>query len=241
MTNIRIITQWAILWLVICYSTILAAEPANRYLDFSMGYSRGDYGTGQVSSLSQLQLTYGHVLNNYDYSITAPYLFLSDEYGDDNGPGDITLRGGIKTGGETSQNDSLYGSIAVKIPTADDKKGMGTGEADVGVFVTYTHYFNDAQISLHGGYIMTGDSANQTYKDIAVYGISMAKMIIPWYVYAGLNGSQQTLATGDDPLEMSAGFYYQLEPTLFIRAEAMLGLNNASPDHGITIGLVNWF
>ena len=222
-------------------SAPVVAEAASQYVDLSMGYSRGDFGTGQDSELSQIQVTYGQVVKQYDYSVTLPYLFLSDRYGDDHGIGDVMLRGAMKLGEDIPGEDALYMSIAVKLPTADEKKGLGTGEMDVGGFLSYTHYFHEMQFSVLGGYIITGDSPRQSYHDILVYGMSLARMFTSWYLYASLDGRQQTLETGDDPLEFSAGFFYQINTSLFLKTEALVGLNDASPDHGMTVGVVNWF
>ena len=237
----RLYVQFVLSGLLICHGPLLVADPARQYLDLSMGYTRGDFGTGQNTTVSQLQMTYGQMQGRYDFSATLPYLFLSDRFGDEHGVGDIILRGGAKLSDDPFANNEFYVSLAVKLPSADESKGLGTGEADVGGYITYTHYFNGAQYSLLGGYIKTGDAANQVYNDVLVYGASIAKMSIPWYFYAGLDGSQQTLDTGDDPLEVSVGCYYQLKPTVFLKAEGLVGLNDASPDHGVTVGIVNWF
>jgi len=64
---------------------------------------------------------------------------------------------------------------------------------------------------------------------------------MPWYIYGSLDGRQQTLETGDDPLELSGGFFYQIKSKRFLKMEGFVGLGNSSADAGMTIGIVNWF
>lgn len=229
------------LFLLLCNSPLVAVESTDQYIDFSVGYNRGDFNTGQKSELTQLQVAYGQVIGDYDFSITMPYLFLSDSFGDESGLGNITLRAGMTLSGNSLAADNVYASMSVKLPTADESKGLGTGESDVGGFLNYTHNFNILSLTLMGGYIVTGDSAIQQYEDIFVYGLGVSKMIAPWYVYGSLDGRQQTLDNGDDPLELSGGFFYQIKPARFVKMEGFVGLSNASPDAGITFGIVNWF
>lgn len=219
----------------------VVADTSRQYLDYSLAYNQGDYGADETSSLTQLQISYGLVQEKSDFSISIPYLFLSDEYGDDHGPGDITLRAGLELLSNTSQTDNLYGSVAVKLPTADETDGMGTGEMDVGGFIAYTHYSDRISFSLLAGYIVTGDSPQQSYNDIMVYGVSFSKTFTRLSVYASLDGHQNVIAASDDPLEFSLGFYYQLAMSDFLKVEALLGLNDASADYGLSVGYVNWF
>lgn len=229
------------LLLVLCSSHVVAAESADQYVDLSYSYSQGDFDTGQKTKLSQMQVTYGQVRDAYDFSIAIPYLFLSDSFGNESGLGDITLQAGMSLSGTSGSADTVYASVSVKLPTADETKGLGTGETDYGGFLNYTHDFASLSLSIMGGYIVTGDSKSQSYKDIMVYGLGVSKMVAPWYVYASLDGRQQTLATGDDPLELSAGLFYQLKQAQFIKVEGFIGLSNSSPDSGIMLGIINWF
>lgn len=227
--------------MLLCHSSLFAQELPDEYIDFSIAYSEGDINSGQNSELAQVQVTYGQVIDDYNFSVAVPALFLRDSFGSESGLGDITLRGGKTLSGGSSSADNIYGSISVKLPTASEAKGLGTGEIDLGGFLSYTHHFNILNFTLMGGYIITGDNQVQKFKDIFVYGMGLSKIIIPWYIYGSLDGRQQSFTTGDDPLELSVGFLYQLRPEQFVKVESFVGLSNASPNNGITVGIVNWF
>lgn len=226
---------------LIWHSPSLAADMADEYIELTAGYSRGSFNTGQIANLYRAQVAYGKIYDSYDINITVPYLFLNDNLGDDSGMGDIILRSGKTLGERSSSDNKLYASISLKLPTADESRGLGTGETDAGGFLSYSHHFNEMNLTLTGGYIITGDSAIQSYEDIVVYGAGLSQYVNPWYIYGSLDGHQQTLATGSAPLELSAGLLYQIKLAQFLKAEGFIGLNNDSPDFGLAIGLINWF
>ncbi len=219
---------------------LFAGGPANQYIDVSYAYSQGDFDTDQKTRLTQLQLTYGQVQGRFDFSADLPFLFLQDSFGDETGLGDITLRGGMAVIGNNLAPDNLYASVAVKLPTADEAKGLGTGEPDVGGFLSYTRDFNFLNLTVLGGYIVTGDSRTQSYNNIAVYEVALSKMMAPWFVYGSLTGRQQTLDYGDDPLELNGGFFYHIKSGLFFKVDTFVGLSDGSPDMGVMFGIVQW-
>jgi len=229
------------LTLLLCHGPPVRSDSVDHYLDFTLGYSRGDFNSGQDTELSRLQVTYGQVMEHYDFSVLVPYLFLSDSFSDESGLGDIILHAGMTLSDNSSKVDDLYASISIKLPTANDVKGLGTGETDLGGFLIYTHDFTQMSLSLQGGYIVTGDRPFQQYENIFVYGAGLSNIIIPWYFYVSLDGRQQVLETGDAPLELSGGFFYQLNSKQFVKMEGFAGLSDSSPDMGAAVGFVNWF
>lgn len=73
-------------------------------------------------------------------------------------------------------------------------------------------------------------------------GLIVVRFVLhQWYVYGSLDGRQQILSTGDDPLELSGGFFYQLNPEQFVKMEVFVGLSDSSSDMGASIGFLNWF
>lgn len=234
-------TALIIATVVFCGASTATAATTERYLEFTAGKSRGEFDTSDVADLYRLQLAYGQVSGRYDHSITASYLFLSDEFGDDSALGDVVLRGGIMLDSHNASKDSLYVSLALKLPTGDDSKGLSTGEADVGGFLNYTRHYKSINLTLMGGYIVTGDTRTKSYDDILLYGISLSRQFDQWYAYAGLEGRQQVLNTSGDPLELSGGLLYQIKHSRFLKLEGIVGLNESSLDYGMSIGIVNWF
>src|SRR5690242_15645301 len=55
----------------------LRAKEGRSYLDVSLGYKTGSFGTPFQSNLGYLSTGLGYATPVYDVSITIPYLFLS--------------------------------------------------------------------------------------------------------------------------------------------------------------------
>jgi hypothetical protein len=227
--------------ILFCAGNMVSAATTDQYIELSAGYARGEFTVGQEANLYRLQLTYGEVYENYDVSATVPYLFLKDNTGNYTGVGDIVLRAGSMLDKNTTSGQGLYGSVAVKLPTASETKGLGTGKIDLGGFLSYTHEWLEMNLTAMGGYILTGDSPDLKYEDILVYSVGISKFITPWYVFGSLEGRQKTLATGTDSLDLNLGFFYHLKAHQFLKAEGYTGLNSTTPDYGISVGIVNWF
>lgn len=213
---------------------------SKQYTEFSAGLNHGEYDTGQGFDLSRIKLTYGRVHDYYDFSISVPYLFLSDSYGNDSGPGDIIVRAGMSLDKKPISENKLYGSVAIKVATADDSKGFGTGENDIGFFLRYNQGIGKLNASFVGGYIITGDSSTQKYEDVFVYGTGLYRIVLPWNFYINLTGHQRVLNTGNNPLIFTGGFYYLLKPNNFLKLEAYQDLANGS-EYGLNLGWVKWF
>ena len=128
------------------------AEDGRSYLDMSAGYKTGDFGTPTRSDLYYVMPTLGYVAPRYDVSVAVPYLSMSNKTNgattSESGIGDVILRGGRVFVPEGRDGFSLDGALAVKLPTADKNKGLGTGETDYGVFLSLHQRFDKTKLSL---------------------------------------------------------------------------------------------
>jgi len=78
----------------------------------------------------------------------------------DQGLGDVVVRGIYRFLPENEDGWSLDGVGAVKLPTASDTKGLGTGRTDVGGFLALHQRLGIFRWTLLGGWIQ-GASTNQ--------------------------------------------------------------------------------
>jgi hypothetical protein len=226
---------------LLCANPVFAADVARNYLDVSAGFSQGEFGTGVNTDLYRLQVDYGQIIGRYNFSVSAPYLILRDRAGNESGVGDVNLQAGMTFNDDIFAKNSFFGSVSLKLPTADENKGLGTGESDIGGLLGYTGRFGTYSLTMTGGYIITGDTSTQSYNDVLIYSAGLSKYSQPWYVYGRLDGQQRVVDSGDNPLELSGGFFYRVKTTQYLRAEVFTGLNDSSPDLGLTLGVTNWF
>ena len=221
------------------------AGEGRGYFDFNGGYKTGDFGTATRSNLYYFSPVLGFVTPRYDMSITIPYLLLSNEtagvIGTEEGVGDVILRGGMVLLPETESGVSLIGSVAVKAPTADENKGLGTGEADYAGFFGLRKRFGQNRLTLSAGYIKVGDPSGVDLNDVYVYDIGLARMFERTEVFAWYEGRRSLIPGSRNPQEINVGFFHILNQDYSIKGSSFVGLNDGGPDHGINLGLIRWF
>jgi len=223
----------------------VSADTGRGYLDLGGGYKTGDFGTTTTSGLYYLSPTVGYVAPGYDVSITVPYLFLTNKTGSqsrtESGAGDIILRGGAVFIPEGPTGFSLNGTLALKLPTADETRGLGTGETDYGAFLGLHQWIGNVKLSLTGGYIKIGDPAAINYNDIYLYGVGISRVFGGTNIAASLDNRRAMVPGAQNPQEVSVGFFHVLNVDYAIRGSAFKGLNNGGPDFGADFGIVRWF
>lgn len=224
---------------------IIMAYAGSTYVEMGGGYEAGDFGTTVDSSLVYVYSKAGYLTDKYEFNISAPYLFLENESGSDreteNGFGDVILRGGGTLAGRTDHGLSLYGSLSVKLPTADEEKGLGTGEADYGAFLTLNQRYDFYQLWLTGGGIKVGDPGDEDYNDLLVYGLGISRSFERSEIYVSLDGYTEFVSQTDNPLGINVGFFHILTPKMAIKGNALLGLTEGESDYGVMLSLVRFF
>lgn len=235
---------------VLMLPAISHADPKNTYFEIGGGFSTGDFGGQTRTNLYYINSVIGYVTQSYDLSITVPYPFMISDNNDShqngmmntkNGIGDITLQAGGLLLEENMAGFSIYGSLSAKLPTADEKDGLGTGEADYGAFLDIGKNISNFKISLLPGYIYTGDSATQKYGDINIYGIGASAIFDQTYYYLSYEWRKSMFSDTEDPQFINGGFSHAFNTTYAIKSDVSFGLNKGAPDLGLKIGLVTWF
>ncbi|HWR72281.1 MAG TPA: hypothetical protein VN604_03845 [Nitrospirota bacterium] len=233
------------LMLIILSPLLAGAENGRSYLEMSGGYKTGDFGTTTRSELYYVSPTIGYVAPQYDVSVTVPYLNIANRiYGvttSESGTGDVILRGGGVFVPEGDGGFSLDGALAVKLPTADRNKGLGTGETDYGAFLSVHQRFDKIKLSFLAGYIKVGDPPSVNYNDIYLYGVGIARIIGSTELYTSFEGRRATVPGAKNPQEINVGFFHVLNAEYAIKGGAFSGLNNGGPDFGLSAGIVVWF
>ena len=155
--------------------------------------------------------------------------------------GDTYLRGGHELISFTNQNISLYGSVSVKIPTADENKGLGSGEVDYGALLTVKKRWSNFSAMLFGGYTIIGDPQDVNYTNSTTYGASIFTRFNRVGTYLGLEGSSAIREDNKNPLQLSIGAIYALSSQNMVFARGAFGLSNGSPDREFNLGFNHFF
>ena len=235
-----------VLWLL-CILTphVVAAADGRAYIELDGGYKTGDFGTPTRSDLYYLAPVFGYVSPAYGFSVTAPYLWLTDETGGQSttktGIGDIFLRGDMVFIPEDKRGLSFDGTLAVKLPTADETKGLGTGETDYGISFGLHRRLEEIKLSFMAGYIKIGAPPSLNYNDIYLYGVGVSRVFTKTNLYASFEGRSSVISGAKNPQELNFGFFHVLSSHYSLKGNGFFGLNDGGPDLGYSVGLVRWF
>lgn len=223
-----------------------AQEPA-LYLEGGLGHKQGDFGTSTLSKLDLAYGTVGYASPTFDVNVTAPFLRLNAQGGgqdvSNSGLGDILLRGVHRFVPETAAGFAFDGGLALKLPTANSDKGLGTGRTDFGGFLSTHQRWDRVQATLLGGWIQSTsmNDANPYLRN----GIYTAGVGLSYYAddakfsvgYEARGAQYQGTAA---PRELSLGLFMMLNPKLALRGSFIAGLNDGSPRTSLGLGLVYW-
>jgi hypothetical protein len=224
------------------------AQQGPLELGAGLHYSTGDYGTGSETEITTLAFTGRYDSGPWVYRATIPYLEVTG----DNAviPGVGRARGG---GGRRRTESGLgdvvlsatYAAISgldltgkLKLPTADETRGLGTGEADA-IFLADAYHGFDRWTGFGGiGYHILGDAPGQPFDNVWSANAGASYKIDARDTWGVSFDTRQRVAPSAAPQREVMG-YFQRKLDAFWKAQAyvLIGLANGSPDWGIGLSL----
>jgi cobalt/nickel transport protein len=210
-------------------------EKGKFQLEFGFDGARQDNHDWEFGP--SLMLSYG-LLERMDIGLGSGYLFLDPREGDkENGFADTELKAKYRLFDENKWIPAFAISGILKIPTASESKGLGSGKTDFGMNAIATKKVGErwvVHLNLGYAFIGGGDAANEMNYSLAGQFILTEKWALVGEV-VGINNFNGR--HGDDPLSSLIGTYYSILENLIIDAGVEIGLNKAAPDFRITTGL----
>lgn len=233
--------------LVLASTCLKASEPA-LYLEGGLGRKRGDFGTPIVSQLSVAYGTLGYASSTFDLNITVPVLRLEERGGGlsdaATGVGDVLLRAVRRLVPETESGFAFDGGLAIKLPTANSDKGLGTGRADAGGFFAAHQRWDRFQVTLLGGWIQSA-ARNGATGQTNPNGLYTAGVGLSYYlertkcaIAYEARGPQYTGVVG--ARELSLDVFHLMGQRLALKGSFIAGLNDGAPKTSFGLGLVYW-
>lgn len=220
----------------------------------SFSYLTGDYGKDEDTDIYYTAVTIKRYLEKGDVTLTVPYLDISadgatfvggeveaiDGGESGSGLGDMILKGRYYAVAQDALLPyiDLVGSI--KLPTADEDKGLGTGKTDFTFMVEFARRLeNKDWIALwEVGYTFVGDPSGYDADNRWLYSLGLAYELDPKITLSGyLDGRTAIFEGNDDPLSVLLIGEYKFRPDLRFDTLLEIGLNDGAPDIGITFGV----
>jgi len=211
-------------------------------------YGSGDYGSSNTTEIWYVPIIAQYKNGPWKLKLTVPYLRIK-------GPGNVLfLEGptGPTTTTEITTNDGLGDVIAtasfrfyenhaskfyaavtgkVKIPTADEDKGLGSGETDYYLHVNLTKVIDKFTVFGHLGHKWYGDTSTTNYHNV-FYGSLGGQYKFTDKTSAGLIGSyrEKSLDKNDPRRSIMAFVGHKFDKSWSAQIYAIHGLSDSVAD-----------
>ena len=226
-------------------------DTATWQYGLSLSYLRGDYGSGEDTDIYYTAVSIKRYLGTGDVTLTIPYLDISADGatyvggeveplaggGGGSGLGDVILQGRYYA----VEQDELLPYIdlvgSIKLPTADEDKGLGTGKTDFTFMAEFARRLesNDLIALWEVGYTFVGDPSGYDADNRWLYSAGLAYELDSEITLSGyLDGRTAIFKGNDDPLSLLLIGEYKYRPDLRFDTLLEIGLNDGAPDFGIT-------
>ncbi len=208
-------------------------EKGSAKIEMAFDHARDN--SGDKYNLSSLQVAYG-LMDSLEIAAGLPYIFLDPkEGGRVDGVGDLYAYLKYRILGERGFYPALSLKPILKIPMADEYKGLGSGKTDFGFNAAFSKSFTGFNLNFDATYVFYGEKNVADQLNLGLAG--------EFEIAKGLNlvseiryGNNFNSSRKDDPATLMAGFQADALGAVF-DAGVTLGLNSAAPDYLLTVGL----
>jgi hypothetical protein len=155
------------------------------------------------------------------------------------GLGDLYINGSFTVLDDSDLLPILSFDGYIKIPTATNDLGIGTGEFDYQIALGVKKYFN--KISIYGqfGYLLFGSENNDEIQNPVtitlgvgyLFGANRHSVLVGYDSYT-------TIIKGlSSPQQLAIGYNYLISPRVLISSILSVGLNDTTSDYTLTGGM----
>lgn len=230
------------------------AQQGQLELGAGLHHSTGDYGTGSETEITTLAATGRYESGPWVYRATVPYLEVRGENAVIPGVGRVRGGGG-RTRTESGLGDvvlsATYGAYydrastfgldltgKLKLPTADEDKGLGTGEVDM-IFLVDAYRTFDRWTGFGGvGYHVLGDAPGQQLDNVWSLNTGASYKVDQRDSWGVSFDTRQRVAPGAAPQREVMGYFQRRLDSLWKgQAYLLIGLADGSPDWGFGLAL----
>ena len=236
----------------------LQAQEKPLTLGAGLHYSSGDYGTGRTTTITTLAGTARYETGPWVYKATVPIIEVSGastvvpgigrtgggpaRERTKTGLGDIVVSATHATYYDRASTLGLDLTAKLKLPTADESEGLGTGEPDF-AFLADVYKTFDRVTGFGGvGYHILGDAPGLPLENVwsanlgATYRLDARDS-----VGAMLEGRQRALPGGAPQRELTGFWMRKFDRDWSAQAYALVGLADGSPDWGLGVSFARPF
>jgi hypothetical protein len=230
------------------------AQDGELRLGGGFHYSEGDYGSTIDTRITTLEATARYETGRMIYRASVPWLTVKGDTGVIPGIGEVS-GAPVRTGSASGLGDivlsaaysAYYNSATtlgvdltgkLKLPTADESEGLGTGEPDFAFLVDFYRSF-DRVTGFGGiGYHIMGDSAQFPLENAWSANVGATyRLDARDTVGAMLDGRQRVIEGGSRTRELMGFWTRRLEGPWRSQVYGLIGLADGSPDWSFGLSL----
>jgi hypothetical protein len=218
---------------------VWTVEKGRFQLETGFDFTRQDNHDWEISP--SLTLSYG-LLEKMDIGIRSSYLFVLPKAGEnENGLGDTEIKLKYRLAEEKGWMPAFAISGKVKIPTASESRGLGSGNTDFGLNTILTKNLSKRfALHLNLGYTFIGENGENN--ELNYSGALQFVLSDKWALVGEIVGVKNFSGLeGDNPLSGLFGTYYLITENITWDAGVEIGMNKAAPDFRLTTGLTFLF
>ena len=225
-----------------------------------LDYQEGDYGSPESTSLWRVPISLSYRKKNFSLFASLPLLLATSD-GDiiisnktsmgqhPNSPpssgsqqqtqtvsgiGDIMFSGSYYITPDFRNEITYRITGSIKLGTADENKGLGTGENDFFFEGGVIKHIDEYILSATLGYEISGDSPVFEYNDVFYGTAGLSKLLSKnSRIGSSLYFSQAITDTSDSPLELSIFYTQPVAKTRSIYLFLSKGFSDGSPDFSV--------
>ena len=216
-------------------------------------YSSGKYGTPDKTDTLYIPFILRHETGPWVLKATVPWLRITGPGNvigagadrvvvpgvslprrTESGLGDIVLSGFYNVLDERKGGLGLDLGAKVKLPTADDQKGLGTGELDYAAQMDFFKPFDATTLFGSIGYRVYGDPPGVTLKDVFYTSIGASYRMSSQQAVGFAYDYRPAIVSGGGKVSEATLFWSnRLTPQWKLQVYGVVGFADASPDAGI--------
>lgn len=161
----------------------------------------------------------------------------------ESGLGDVLVNGSYILKKDGPKSFDLAAAGRLKLPTADETRGLGTGELDEGVGLEFSKELRPGlALLVDGYYTIIGDPAGADLNNEVALDLGIFHQFKKDYSLTVLYATRSAIVDGnDDPRELSGTLDYSSTDGNHYFGGLLLGLSDGSPDYGLSVGLSRRF
>lgn len=227
-------------------ATAQSLPPRPWEVSAGLTYVTGDYGLNADTDVWVQTTSLSHDQDAWKFTATVPVIRLSGPssiIGDVGRPGtssvtglgDVSVAAAYKIIDPATGTSDFDFTTRLKLPTADENKGLGTGETDVNLELNYHRTAGATTPFATLGYRFLGSSPAYPLRDGFYATVGVAAPLTTEGTVGGLafTWREKIVANSEDALEAMAFISHALSERTKLQTFVLTGFSDASPNFGI--------